>query len=757
MNRKILKGISKFVTAALLFSNLTLVNGVKNVNASEVGKLVISQYVETDAGTTPKGIELWNVSNSVIDFSTAKLSVLVGMNGGSPAEVVSVSSGTLAAGELIVIGTSDIKNYLNTQGLGSVSYVECGFSFNGDDSIRIKLGNEVVDTFGEPGKDPGTSWSGNGVSTANSNIQLKSGIVAGAPSTGWTDPSIRFETVGNGSDLTGFGVIGSKPIELTDAEAVLAAKANLGEVTILNGNASLSSVTKNLLLPATGINSTSISWSSTNAAVLSNVGTVKRPAKGSGNAVVELTATISKGIISEHKKFSVTVLEDTGDVYTGYYAKASGKTGQELKATLNDIIDNHKVLSYAAAYDALVETDRDPKNPNNVLLFYTNRSVNGPAKYNGGSGWNREHVWAKSHGNFGTSNGPGTDIHHLRPEDVSVNSDRGHLDFDNGGNPHPEAIGCYYDSDSFEPRDEVKGDVARIIFYMAVRYEGERGELDLELADRVGTYPLPLHGKLSVLLEWNELDPVSEFEMTRNNIIYQKYQNNRNPFIDHPEWANSIWGAAPNMTDEAAVASTKTALTLGDTSAVTTNIALPTSSINGASISWISSNTKIISNDGAVARPENGTGNATVKLTATIKKGNVTASKDFIAVVIEKPIVSKFSLKISNVTITDMDEIPITKAKQGETAIVNVNIVNDSDKIINGLVIVKLTGSDNRVIAIGFLNNTEIKIGASNEYEIGFTLNKAPLGICKAKVYVWDGLKTMNPLSEPSQVEFTIN
>lgn len=757
MNKKMFKGISKFISAALLFSNLTLVSGIHNVSAAEVSKLVISQYVEASSGTTPKGIELWNISNSIIDFSATKLSVLMGTNGGQLQEAVSVSSGTLAAGELIVIGTKDIQSYLSAQGLGSVKYVEKTFLFNGNDALQIKLGDEIVDTFGEPGKDPGSSWRGNNVSTANSNIQLKSEIASGATSTGWTDPSIRFETVGVGSNLTGFGVIASKPVDLTDSEAVLAAKADLDEAKILNGNASLSNITKNLLLPITGIHSTSISWSSTNINILSTNGIVTRPIKDSGNAIVELTATITKGLVSDTKKFSVTVLEENNIQYEEYYAKASGKTGQELKATLNDIIDRHTVLSYAQAYDALIETDRDPNNPSNVLLFYTNRSVNGPAQYDGGNGWNREHVWAKSHGDFGTSNGPGTDIHHLRPEDVSVNSDRGHLDFDNGGAPHPEAIGCKYDSDSFEPRDEVKGDVARIIFYMAVRYEGENGEIDLELADKVNTYPTPTLGKLSTLLEWNELDPVSEFEMTRNNVIYEKYQHNRNPFIDHPEWASSIWGTSPNMSDEVAVATAKTALSLGDTSAIISNLALPTSSINETSISWVSSNTNVISNDGTVTRPENGAGDASVTLTATITKGTITATKEFIAIVKEKAKESGYSLDISKVAITDINEIPLTAVKQGGTAVVNVNVVNNSDEVIKGMVIVKLTGSDNRVIAIGFLNSTEIKTGVNNEYGLGFTLNKAPLGVCKAKVYVWDGWATINPLSEPREIEFTIN
>ncbi|MGB7998528.1 MAG: endonuclease [Anaerobacillus sp.] len=224
-----------------------------------------------------------------------------------------------------------------------------------------------------------------------------------------------------------------------------------------------------------------------------------------------------------------------------YYSSAMGKTGSSLKTELHLIIDDHTELSYNDVWDALRVTDEDPSNPNNVILLYSGRSQ---SKFeNGGNvdDWNREHVWAKSHGDFGTSRGPGTDIHHLRPTDVTVNSSRGNLDFDNGGSPQSEAPGNYYDRDSWEPRDSVKGDVARMIFYMAVRYEGDSGEVDLEVNDLVDNGSAPNIGKVSVLKSWNEMDPVDSFEEHRNNVIYDQYQHNRNPFIDHPEWVEAIW------------------------------------------------------------------------------------------------------------------------------------------------------------------------------------------------------------------------
>lgn len=225
----------------------------------------------------------------------------------------------------------------------------------------------------------------------------------------------------------------------------------------------------------------------------------------------------------------------------GYYDDAEGKTGDELKAALHGIISEQNVLSYSEVWDALKQTDEDPDNSSNVLLLYKGTSES-KENHGGNVGqWNREHVWAKSHGDFGTSPGPGTDVHHLRPTDVQVNSIRGNKDFDNGGEPVEGAPDNSTDNDSFEPHDEVKGDVARMIFYMAVRYEGTDNAADLELNDQVENGSKPLHGKLSVLKEWHEADPPSDFEKNRNDVIYESVQENRNPFIDNPDWANDIW------------------------------------------------------------------------------------------------------------------------------------------------------------------------------------------------------------------------
>jgi endonuclease I len=235
----------------------------------------------------------------------------------------------------------------------------------------------------------------------------------------------------------------------------------------------------------------------------------------------------------------------------GYYDSAAGLTGEELKTALHNIIDNHTTYPYTDAstdvWDILKESDRDPTNPANVILIYTGWSVNGAQEYNNEAGWSREHVWAKSHGGFDEYPPAGTDAHHLRPADITVNAARGEKDFDNGGTQHSEATECYTDFDSWEPRPAVKGDVARMMFYMATRYEGDvAGEPDLELVNFTNTSG-PIFGKLGTLIEWNEEDPVDDFERNRNEVVYS-YQHNRNPFIDHPEWVALIWNGDYNNT-----------------------------------------------------------------------------------------------------------------------------------------------------------------------------------------------------------------
>ncbi|MEU6079557.1 endonuclease [Streptomyces sp. NPDC047108] len=258
-------------------------------------------------------------------------------------------------------------------------------------------------------------------------------------------------------------------------------------------------------------------------------------------AVIAGIAVPASAIATQAPEKSPTAVRQTVDAPDDYYKDAEGKTGPELKKALHTIISEQKKLTYDEVWDALKVTDEDPENASNVILIYSGKSQSKDSNGTGNDDWNREHVWAKSHGDFGTATGPGTDIHHLRPSDVTVNSTRNNKDFDEGGEEVEEAPGNRTDQDSWEPRDEDKGDVARMILYMGVRYDGEDDFPDLEPNDKVDNGKEPHIGRLSVLKKWSKEDPPSDFEKKRNDLIFEKFQNNRNPFIDHPEWVDEVY------------------------------------------------------------------------------------------------------------------------------------------------------------------------------------------------------------------------
>jgi len=185
-----------------------IISGALSISAQAA--LIISQYVDTDSGTTPKGIELWNSGTNTIDFSATTLTILKGLNGQALAPDFTLNSGSLAADDVMVVGTSDMGDYLTTTFGGSaIQFHLEGFTFNGDDALQIQLSGVIQDTIGTPETDPGTAWSSNGVSTEGQNIALKEGISTG-DTDGFTDPSERFVTINSSPSatggLSGFGI-----------------------------------------------------------------------------------------------------------------------------------------------------------------------------------------------------------------------------------------------------------------------------------------------------------------------------------------------------------------------------------------------------------------------------------------------------------------------------------------------------------------------------------------------------------------------
>ena len=248
---------------------------------------------------------------------------------------------------------------------------------------------------------------------------------------------------------------------------------------------------------------------------------------------------------------STTLMAQT----TNYYESCNGLSGEALRAELHNIIKDHQSFSYTTTKTILREADEDYNNPDNIILVYTGNSID---KFDFASNfepdfWNREHVWPKSHGDFDAGDPfevPAyTDAHNLKPVDHSMNTLRGEKDFENGGDVvfnGSSLTDCFSTNSTFEPRNEVKGDIARMIFYMDLRYEGGSGEPNLVVVEGLTTYPNPQIGSLSTLLEWHEQDPPDAFEKRRNDVIF-KWQGNRNPFIDYPEFVNYLYNDNPQI------------------------------------------------------------------------------------------------------------------------------------------------------------------------------------------------------------------
>ncbi len=213
-----------------------------------------------------------------------------------------------------------------------------------------------------------------------------------------------------------------------------------------------------------------------------------------------------------------------------YYWNAMNKSGNTLFLALRTIVNSgFSGVSYGDARYILDETDMDPNNTANLIQVYSGASVTGVwyCPTTNDCNWNREHVWPQNRLPVSASNSVinmASDLQNLKPASASLNSSRGDK---------------YYDwtttTVSYEPRDEVKGDLARILLYMIVMYD------ELSLVDGSPNPDNLEMGLFSVLLEWNAFDPVDDFERNRNEVIYS-YQHNRNPFIDYPEFADLIWG-----------------------------------------------------------------------------------------------------------------------------------------------------------------------------------------------------------------------
>lgn len=343
-----------------------------------------------------------------------------------------------------------------------------------------------------------------------------------------------------------------------------------------------------------------------------------------------------------------TVLAETTweNTYTGsYYDNLNTDLeGSAFRAELAELItDTHtKYTSYSGLANVLPQSDADPDINGNILWFYTGTSVH----YTNLSGsslgtTNREHVWPKDGGDaFPEKSGPGSDAHHLRPTEQSLNSTRSSKNFDevaqtsanvvkeNGSTSYGNsAYGadalCYSSGSFFYPAKGYRGATARILFYVQTRWGDQ---YNLEFVDSAGN--CKTLGKISTLLKWHLEEPPTEEEIRRNEVVFG-LQGNRNPFIDHPEYAAQIYcydGESYNnalqqvlaesddpygnlntaVLESLAISPSTVTISVGDTYALT---AVPTPSNARANVSWTSSDNTVatVSDSGVVTAKSQGT------------------------------------------------------------------------------------------------------------------------------------------------------
>lgn len=224
-----------------------------------------------------------------------------------------------------------------------------------------------------------------------------------------------------------------------------------------------------------------------------------------------------------------------------YYYQANDLVGEQLKSQLNVIINNGFAgIDYGDVRYVLEDADLSTIYAAKLWNIYDGELVD--PIWDSGVSWAREHVWPNSRlgvervGNTDTNQA--SDAHNLRAITPTVNSSRSNRFYSDGS-----GAATTTDDGGYYPGDEHKGDVARILFYMATMYDFLTLTDDINvLTNENFNYELEgaNMGRLSLLLAWHREDPVSEFEINRNNVIFNA-QANRNPFIDHPEYVHLIW------------------------------------------------------------------------------------------------------------------------------------------------------------------------------------------------------------------------
>lgn len=359
----------------------------------------------------------------------------------------------------------------------------------------------------------------------------------------------------------------------------------------------------------------------------------------------------------------------TTDSETYYSSISASATGETLASSLHELMmSTHTTyVTYTSLNTTLSEAMVDPHNANYLIGFWSGYSL--PGEWNS-SVYNKEHVWAQSHSNSAwTDSYGGADMHHIRPTASMLNISRGNKAY--GVTNHATATqleinGYYtgsYDGASannsatsvFEPRDDVKGDTARLLLYMYVHYSTKMGstsftttthcaDLTTTIGDVVDYADSGSYSSVTdLLLAWSDADPVDEWEMHANEVA-ASYQGNRNPFIDYPSLAHSIWDPSPTAY-KGLVMDAKQHVKTGNTLTPSGRFYTP-SGVTAPTITYATSNADVLSVSGTTIRGEMA-GSAVLTGTAVYNGTTYTAT----TVVTVEPAVTGVIASLDNATV----------------------------------------------------------------------------------------------------------
>ncbi|MGH8108716.1 MAG: endonuclease [Arenimonas sp.] len=566
--------------AASLLTSLFLCASF-NVNA----EVFINEFHYDDSTSTGDvGEKIEVIATAGENLSTYRLYLYNGTN--SPTSAPFYDNDLLPAGSNVTCGA--------TVKIAVVSYPTNGIQNGSYDGIALVNGSGSVVQFlsyegairGSDGPAAGRNSVNLSVAEDNSTAPGRSlqlgGTGTGSSSFTWRAPATQtFGACNNSQSFTApnvlptvtsttpangaTGVAASSDIQVNFSESVT---ANAGAFTLSCSQSGSHALT----YPSSGTSFTA----SHNSALASNetctFTAVAANIKDSANASPASNAVISYTI---------------ANALTGYYSHVNTSSASQLRCSLHQTIRGHTVYPYSSStgtsvWSILEIADENPNNTSNILDVYRNHSypkVSGRAGTGTGLTYNREHTWPNSlgfgstTGNLGLPHGPYTDTHMLYLSDTTYNADRGNKPYGNctlasgcaeratevnngsGGGSGVYAGNSNWlktpdgNAGTFQAWGKRKGDLARAVLYMAIRYEGGthsvtgQNEPDLEMTDDrskiVITSSSPAYmGLLTDLLQWHLADPPDAAERARNEVIFS-FQGNRNPFIDHPEWATA--------------------------------------------------------------------------------------------------------------------------------------------------------------------------------------------------------------------------